>query len=288
MESRRRKRKKKSGGIFTPLTKGPDGPGVYFIPIVIVFVIGFVLFRPNPNEGDEGKLEEANKLMEQYSAIPDKTYISPEDLDGEKILVAEEADGTLEVRNPIEIVSLSNLDIVNEKMDFRNPLLGFWRPTIGGNKENIRLRFTDTFTCEVYQVIDPDKGDYATSNLRKLSQVPFGLEGEDQLASWQYDGKRFRLPDFSMVLRHEYTNRDGSKGETITNIPVPMRLSTKGSTTPSDMDDFIEYSFVSRELNTHMLTQILKIHSIPMLLNTQWSRVIEADWRNGVDASKLH
>lgn len=288
MESRKRKRKKKSGGLFSPVTKGPDGPAIYFLPIIIVCGIGFFLFGPDSNEGDGEQLEEANKLNEQYSAIPDKTYVKPADLEGEKLFISDEAEGTLEVRNPIEVVSLSNLDIADEKMDFRNPLLGFWRPTIGNNREDIRLRFTDTFICEVYQVVDPEKGDFATSNLRKVSQVPFGLDGEDQLASWEYDGLRYKIPQFDMILRHEYTNRDGTKGETVTRIPVPMRLTTKGSKTPTDMDDFIEYSFVSRELNTHMLTQILKIHSIPMPLNTQWYRKIEADWRSGVDPSKFN
>lgn len=287
MASRRRSKRKRSSGLTGPKTVAANHPLIYVLPLIVIVVVGFLLFRPDPNIGDGEELKKANELDQSQTSIPEREVIFTTGSDGEPTIIRKaDATGNL-TSDTIILASKGSLTRNDGKLIFSNPLLGFWTPKIEHYSNPIRLRFTETFMCEIYVVINYNLPDSTPNNLKKIGEIPYKLEGTGKLEKWQRIDSRYMLPEISIVVTYQYTNRDGTVGENVERIPVPLKLITKGDATPTDVDDYVEYSFTSRQMNSVMLPQFLKAHNVPVNLSTQWVRAIEADWRDGVDTSQF-
>lgn len=259
-------------------------PVIYLLPLIIVGVIAFVLFRPDPNMGSGDELEKANEIARRTTSIPGGVVI-PSSESTNKIIIKEIDNRGIMNSENVELVSLKDLVRNDGPVDFSNPLQGFWGPQIVYADNKVRLRFTRTFICEIYMVNDPEQPDSVPFNLRKVGQVPYKIRGAEKLKAWEKGKPYYYLPEFEVVVEQRFQNRDGSEGSSELAVNIPLRFEVKGDQTPSDVDDFVIYSFRSQLLNSAMLTQALKLHSMAIPLNTLWVRKLPADWRDGVDVS---
>lgn len=295
---RRKRKSRKGGGIKLPKTSTSGKPAMFVLPMLVVGFIAFIIFRPDPNVIKDAEDQKILESIKGWSSDPNATLAekltrtrpgssgnNPGNAQQEAVQnVAAANNGNI---TRIELRSMRDLDRDRGPVDLTNPLKGYWRPGYGYSDQYVRLRFTDTFICEIYVIHDTNLKESDAFNLRKLGEIPYTIQTTQEIHGWQSSETSYYLPKFFVNTVMSYTNRDGSTGTATRSMSTELRLIVKDDSTPSDIDDFIEYYFRSDDFNSIMLTQILKTNDVPIPLNSTWIRPIESDWRQGVSPSKF-
>lgn len=276
-----------------PKVMASNGPFLYALPIIVVGLIGYTLFKPDPNvirDDEDAKMAE---FIKTYSSDPNSGTIE-QITKSETTVIEQDNDpdqkrtiiGTIQGKDAkVELVSLSAIDRDRSPVDRNNPIIGFWRPGSGYEDVPVRMRFTRTFMCEIFILADIKKPDSANYNLRKLAEIPYTINYSptNSQMSWKNLGTIWSYPDFSISIDVSFVNRDGSIGKAGVGIPCQMHAMVKGQKTPTDVDDYLEIILRSQSIISSLLAQTLDSFDIARPQNQTWERVLESDWRDGVD-----
>lgn len=294
---RKKRRSKGGGGMSIPKIMASNGPFLYALPLIVVGIVGYALFKPDPNvirDDEDAKMAE---FIKTYSSDPNSGDVE-QITKSETTVIDEKNDpdqkrtiiGTIQGKDAkVELVSLSAIDRDRSPVNHKNPIIGFWRPGSGYDDVPVRIRFTRTFMCEIFVLVDRKKPDSANYNLRKLAEIPYTINYSqaDSQMEWKNLGTIWSFPDFSISIDVNFVNRDGSIGKAEVGIPCQMHAIVKGQKTPPDVDDYLQINLRSQSLIGSLLAQTLDNFDIARPQNQTWERILESDWRNGVNPAKF-